>query len=186
MIWNDYMTAVAERMREVEALANIRYAISIPYFIQTELQYFLYEALTQVLREIPNTDYEGFSSVAVQTLSTTVSSGYTGVGAIALPLNVARIIGVSVDGKPSVVASPGGFIQGMNMTGGRWTNRWTAMMGKVLFIGTNAKVTVLQEPTLAEWQAASTPVFPPGYDIRAIDVAHKRILIADYVPAWRP
>lgn len=185
-LFSDFMNAVALRMRESEALGTTRLTSQAPYFIETELAQIVYEALLQTLKEIPNEDYEGFSSLAVQQLSTTVVSGYPGVGAIAAPLNLARVLGASVDGNATVGSTPKSFVQAMNLTGTRWTNRWTLVAGKFLFIGTAAVFTVLVEPTLTAWQNASTPVLPPGYDIRAVDLAHKRVLIADYVPAWRP
>jgi hypothetical protein len=185
-LFSDFMNAVVWRMREEEALGNVRLTVQTPYFISNELQWIVYEALLQVLKEIPNEDFEGLSSLAVQSLSTTVSSGYAGVGAIVAPLNTIRVLGATVDTKSTVGSSPKSFVQAMDMIGGRWTNRWTMIGGKFLYIGTNAVFTVLTEPTLAQWMAASVPVLPPGYDIRAVDLAHKRVLIADYVPAWRP
>jgi hypothetical protein len=186
MIFSEYVTAVALRMRESESLAQTRITSQAPYFIASDLEQIVYEALTQTLYEVPNADYEGFTSDAVQVFSTPATSGFTGVGAVAAPQNLARVIGVSIDGKPSVGSTPKAFVQAMNMTGGRWTNRWTIMEGNFLFIGTAAVITALVEPSIEVWKAAATPIFPPGYDIRAVDLAHKRVLIADYVPAWRP
>ena len=186
MLFNDYMRAVALRMREPEAAGTVQFAYDAPYLLEPELQGIVYAALLQTLKEVPKVDFDSFSGAAVTIVTGGTPTSLPNISGMPVPINAVRVLGVTIDGLDTVKATPAGLGQAVNMPPNRNTNRYTFMQGRVFFVGTNIVLTLLVEPTLDDWRVATKPILPPGFDIRAIDLAHKRVLIADYVPAWRP
>jgi len=180
MLWNDYMSAVALRMKEPDmAYLNGQYMQDVPYLTKDDLSQMLHASLTQVLREVDPADWEAFPSQAVQVL--------TGSSPLVIPRSIVRPISYSVDGNATVYASVGSFYQSAAETGvNKFTNLFTLMDGLCVFLGSSITLTILVEPTITDWMTATNPILPPGHDVRVVDLTATRILISDYVPEWRP
>lgn len=179
MLWDDYMTSIAERLKEPEqAYLNARIMTGLPYVKRDDLEDVLHASLVQALREVEQSDWEAFSSLAVQHIT-------GGPNVVEMPLNLVRILGASVDNGAAVQCSVANYFQWATGNS-KYTNQYALFSGNCNFQGTSIDLRILVEPSLRDWKLAQTPVLPPGSDIRVIDIAVKRVIISDYVPEWRP
>lgn len=182
MIWQEYMQALADRMKQPDAAqTNVRLGADIPYNIKGELEHVLVMSLNQVLGEIPEPDWDSFSSLAVKVI--TGGSFVVEWSQLAIPLALRRVLAISVDGEPSVLSSVGTFIQFAG-TSSRYSSQVALINGAICFRGTTITVTYLSEPTMDEWKQSPKSILPPGYDLRVLDIAFKRYLISEYAPEW--
>lgn len=184
MLFEEYMQAVADRIREPDLVGTF-YQKDIPWLTRDRLEQVVVQSLNQVVREVPEADWDSFSSDAVKVIT-------DGPSSIDLPKNFLRVLASSVNGQPAVQASVGSWQQmlktaNFSSPGERIPLTYTLRAGTAWYIAGagDLTLTILVEPDIDTWKGAVTSILPPGYDIRVIDIAAKRILISDYVPEWR-
>src|ERR1035437_4209563 len=109
MLFNDYMRAVALRMREPEAAGTVQLAYDAPYLLDLDSQGIVCGALLQTLNEVPKIDFDSFSGAAVTIVTGGIPSSLPNISAAHVPLNAVRVLGATIDGLDTVKATPAGF-----------------------------------------------------------------------------
>lgn len=182
-MWQEMLDAVTQRFREPEILsAPIPGELDIPYFEKAELESHLLIVCNDLLREISPDDLMAVGGAA----ETAVSGSAVYMGAmfrsLDKPANAIGILAYTIGGEPCVEGAPTGFFQLVKVDSAL-DSAFLFAGDKVIFYGDGSrslKMIFLLELPLATWQS-DVPIFPPGYELEAIERCVTRLHTIDYL-----
>ncbi len=182
--WADLKDSIAQREREAELFSTPSENEEFnPYWDPADVELLLYEISCQLLREIPPEELEAIGSTAITVA--TYSNGAV------LPSNTVKVLGAAIQRNvgdslwvPAVPVDPAMYYQMADVTSDD-AAFYSFVSGTVVFSGNAIGLTLLTEPTLANFQA-DLPILPPaGYDEIRVDWVHKALMTEDFIPGGR-
>lgn len=181
--WTQKISAVLARLRTPDELPiDIPGQIDIPYYNREDVEAMLLEFTQQKLRELSAAELDGVGSVAI--LRATIASGTTmSVDKVKILSAAIKIYAGDAFYATAVWQRPAQYRQIANIpaTVPAYIAAYTTYDGKFFYIGSDARVIWLLEPTLATARTDAV-MLPPTYDQESIDWVVRQMQITNYMP----
>ncbi len=184
--WTALIEQIASRERELELIStnDLENEAFNPYWTREDVELLFKEISDRLIREIPQPDLEALGSLAIALRTYTNGDELT--------LDVVNVLGVTISTSatagswyPASYVSPASFFQVFHADPDANLTRWTVFDGRVWFLGTSAKLVVLVEPSIGDYQGNALALPPVAYDDARVDWVHKMLQVEDFMPGGR-